>query len=89
MADVLFAAFLCSLFAANPGAILNSPTYSTSISLFDNYDKNVSVAEVFTVAEVQEQANFLDAVMGTDVMQQAHQFLAAAGQFYRSFAPLC
>ena len=49
------------------------------MALYDNYVADVSVNEVVTDEERREDDAFLDAVMDTSVMKQAHQFLVSKG----------
>ncbi|XP_013803553.1 poly(U)-specific endoribonuclease-B-like [Apteryx mantelli] len=50
-------------------------TFATFISLLDNYETSTGVAEVVTPEEIAENNNFLDAILETEVMKLAHQFL--------------
>jgi len=68
------------LFSGDPSVIFTMPTYLAAYNLYSgNYDLDVTVAEDVTAAEILEQTAFLDAIMSTSVMQQAHQFLANQG----------
>ena len=49
------------------------------MALYDNYEDNVNTPEVVTPEEEAENNAFLDAVIDTSVMQQAHQFLVGEG----------
>ena len=49
------------------------------MSLFDNYLAAVNEAEQVTQQETAEESSFLDALLATDVMRAAHQFLVAHG----------
>ncbi|NXH16350.1 ENDUA protein, partial [Bucco capensis] len=50
-------------------------TFATFISLLDNYETSTGVAEVVTPEEVAENNRFLDAVLETQVMKLAHEYL--------------
>ncbi|XP_025969782.2 poly(U)-specific endoribonuclease-B-like isoform X2 [Dromaius novaehollandiae] len=50
-------------------------TFATFISLLDNYETSTGVAEVVTPEEIAENNNFLDAILETEVMKLAHQYL--------------
>lgn len=50
-------------------------TYSSLIRLLDNYERSTGVAEQVTREELLEISQFLDAVMQTQVMKRAHQYL--------------
>jgi len=64
-------------------------TVSKMTALFDNYFANVNRAEVVTAQERREETQFVNAVMRTQEMQSAHQFLNQKGVFngtYSSFS---
>ncbi|XP_010218168.1 PREDICTED: poly(U)-specific endoribonuclease-B-like, partial [Tinamus guttatus] len=50
-------------------------TFATFISLLDNYETSTGVAEVVTPEEIAENNHFLDAILETEVMKLAHQYL--------------
>lgn len=50
-------------------------TYSHFINLLDNYEASTGVSETVTSEELQENHLFLSAVMETEVMKHAHQYL--------------
>ncbi|XP_068806788.1 poly(U)-specific endoribonuclease-B isoform X2 [Struthio camelus] len=50
-------------------------TFATFISLLDNYESSTGVAEVVTPEEIAENNRFLDAILETEVMKRAHQYL--------------
>ncbi|XP_066941189.1 uridylate-specific endoribonuclease-like [Macrobrachium rosenbergii] len=62
-------------FAHVPEEVLTRPTYAALINLQDNYNPDVSVAEVIEPGEVAEQEAFLDAIMATEVMAMAQSFI--------------
>lgn len=62
--------------------VFSRPTYKALIDLFDNYEGDTSVKETVTQAELAENDAFLDAVLATKVMQDAHQFLVKKGLFH-------
>ena len=58
---------------------MEAETITALMALYDNYEDNVQVPEVVTEEEEVENNAFLDAVVKTAVMQQAHAFLANKG----------
>ncbi|KAI1238852.1 hypothetical protein IHE44_0011943 [Lamprotornis superbus] len=50
-------------------------TFATFISLLDNYETSTGVAEVVTPEEIVENNCFLDAILATEVMRLAHDYL--------------
>ncbi|NWU70777.1 ENDUA protein, partial [Pterocles burchelli] len=50
-------------------------TFATFISLLDNYETSTGVAEVVTPEEIAENNCFLDAILATEVMKLAHEYL--------------
>lgn len=60
-----------------PSNFSQGPTISTMLALFDNYEAAVETAELVTPAESRENDAFIDAMFATDVVKQAHQFLAS------------
>ncbi|XP_031963434.1 poly(U)-specific endoribonuclease-A-like [Corvus moneduloides] len=50
-------------------------TFATFISLLDNYETSTGVAEVVTPEEIAENNCFLDAILATEVMRLAHDYL--------------
>ncbi|NXA36763.1 ENDUB protein, partial [Eudromia elegans] len=50
-------------------------TFATFISLLDNYETSTGVSEVVTPEEIAENNHFLDAILETEVMKLAHQYL--------------
>lgn len=60
-----------------PSNAFTGPTISTLIAMFDVWHPDVKVTE--TVDDARELA-FLDAVMATDVMKEAHAFLVSKGK---------
>ncbi|NXO99535.1 ENDUA protein, partial [Certhia brachydactyla] len=50
-------------------------TFATFISLLDNYETSTGVAEVVTPEEIAENNRFLDAILATEVMRVAHDYL--------------
>ncbi|XP_072529183.1 uridylate-specific endoribonuclease C [Salminus brasiliensis] len=55
-------------------------TYARFISLLDNYEMSTGVSEQVTSEELQENSFFLDAILKTEVMKRAHQYLVSKGQ---------
>ncbi|KAM9792034.1 poly(U)-specific endoribonuclease-A-like isoform 1-T1 [Syngnathus typhle] len=50
-------------------------TYAHFINLLDNYEMSTGVSESVTHQELQENRKFLDALVETEVMKFAHQYL--------------
>ena len=67
------------LFTSVPANAFDGPTIKALLALYDNYDVSCSVTEVVTAEERVEDDAFLDAIMATSVMQQAHTFLVSKG----------
>ncbi|XP_028584595.2 poly(U)-specific endoribonuclease-like isoform X2 [Podarcis muralis] len=61
--------------SVNEPRLKNTETYSTFISLLDNYETSTGMAELVTAEEIAENNRFLDAVLETDVMKLTHQYL--------------
>ena len=58
------------------------PTFAAVQALLNNYQKNVTIQDTFTTAQLAEEVAFVDAVMETSVMQQLHSFLVSKGKFF-------
>jgi len=67
------------LFTSVPPTAFDGPTIKALLALYDNYELACTVTEVVTPEERVEDDAFLDAIMATSVMQQAHTFLASKG----------
>eukprot|EP00118_Oscarella_pearsei_P024753 m.306723 g.306723 ORF g.306723 m.306723 type:complete len:280 (+) comp41532_c0_seq1:1357-2196(+) len=65
------------LFTFVSPSALQKPTYKTFIALLDNYEKETKVPETVTPQEERENWAFIEAVMDTKVMKEAHSFLAS------------
>ncbi|KAJ7329488.1 hypothetical protein JRQ81_015662 [Phrynocephalus forsythii] len=59
----------------NEQRLKDTKTYSTFISLLDNYETSTGAAELVTPEETAENNRFLDAVLETDAMKLTHQYL--------------
>jgi len=74
---------------SNESAILgSSATLRSLLTLLDNYDPDVTRAERETTQERQEIQAFMDALMNTNDMKEAHKLLKSKGLFsgdYNSF----
>ena len=70
---------LIRLFTSVPSSALNGPTIQALLALYDNYVLDCTVTEVLTPQKNAENDVFLNAIMATSVMQQAHIFLASKG----------
>ncbi len=68
-----------SLIVSDPTADFAKPTFAAAQALLNNYQKNVTIEDVFTVDQLAEEVAFIDAVMETTVMQLLHQFLVSKG----------
>ncbi|XP_018606802.1 poly(U)-specific endoribonuclease-C-like [Scleropages formosus] len=55
-------------------------SYSSFISLLDNYETSTGVTETVTKEELDENDRFLDAILETKVMQRAHSYLVSKAQ---------
>uniref|UniRef100_A0A3P8V1B9 Uridylate-specific endoribonuclease n=1 Tax=Cynoglossus semilaevis TaxID=244447 RepID=A0A3P8V1B9_CYNSE len=58
----------------------NVTTISRLITLLDNYERSIGVAEQVTAEELTEINLFLDAVLKTEVMKRAHRYLVSKRQ---------
>ena len=67
------------LFTSIPADGLNGPTISKLVALFKYYRVQASQTEVLSAERTADETAFLDAVIGTTVMQQAHDFLVTKG----------
>ena len=65
---------------SNESAILgSSATLRSLLTLLDNYDPDVTRAERETPEERQEIQAFMDALMSTNEMKEAHKLLKSKG----------
>ncbi|KAM9322411.1 uridylate-specific endoribonuclease C-like [Pholidichthys leucotaenia] len=64
----------------NEDKLRNIETYAHFISLLDNYETCTGVSETVTSEELKENKLFIDAIMETNVMKCAHQYLVRMGQ---------
>ena len=67
--------------AVDEAGVLSLPVYQKLLALYDNYDRNVRVAEDHTEQEHQEELNFLQALLDTDIMMATFEFLTEKGAF--------
>ena len=58
-------------------ATFQRPTFRTFIALMDNYERETGVPESVTPQEERENWSFLEAIMDTRPMKEAHQYLAS------------
>ncbi|XP_041852110.1 poly(U)-specific endoribonuclease-C [Melanotaenia boesemani] len=58
----------------------NITTFSHFMNLLDNYEWSTGVTEQVSTEELREINLFLDAVLQTQVMKRAHQYLVSKGQ---------
>ncbi|XP_061834942.1 uridylate-specific endoribonuclease C [Nerophis lumbriciformis] len=59
----------------NEDKLRSIETYSHFINLLDNYEMSTGVSEKVTSEEFEENHKFLDAILETEVMKRAHQYL--------------
>lgn len=59
---------------------LNRPTYKAFLALLDNYISEVNTREQVTNGETSEAYTFLNAVLSTPVMKEAHKYLVQMGK---------
>ncbi|XP_051886673.1 uridylate-specific endoribonuclease C isoform X1 [Pristis pectinata] len=52
-------------------------SFAAFTALLDNYEMSTGIAEVVTPEEMAENFRFLDAILETEVMQLAHQYLVS------------
>lgn len=64
----------------NETKLANITTFSCLTNLLDNYERSTGVAERVTAEELAEINLFLDAVLETEVMKRAHQYLVSKGK---------
>uniref|UniRef100_A0A3B5MWQ0 Uridylate-specific endoribonuclease n=1 Tax=Xiphophorus couchianus TaxID=32473 RepID=A0A3B5MWQ0_9TELE len=69
------------LFAyVDEGKLKNIATFARFINLLDNYEMSTGVSETVTSEELQENRLFIDAIMETELMKYAHNYLVKKGQ---------
>ncbi|XP_057713088.1 uridylate-specific endoribonuclease C-like isoform X1 [Corythoichthys intestinalis] len=64
----------------NEDKLKSMKTYAHFINLLDNYEMSTGVSESVTREELRENRRFLDAILETDVMKCAHQYLVEKRQ---------
>lgn len=67
------------LFTSVPSTVFDGPTIKALLSLYDNYVIDCNVTEETNEKEKIEEDAFLEAILATNVMQQAHNFLITKG----------
>lgn len=70
---------LCSLLTIDESIVYNVSTIAKMRALFDNYKMDVKKKENITPYKLREDADFLNAVLDTKVMQTAMHFLHTKG----------
>ncbi|XP_071484090.1 poly(U)-specific endoribonuclease-like [Diadema antillarum] len=70
----------CPLFSFVHDDVFKRPTFKRFMALLDNYSTETGVSEVVTPEEIKENQCFIDAIMETKVMQQAHEVLRERGK---------
>lgn len=78
---VVSSVWCCSLFSSIPTDALSRPTIKTLMALYDNYVADASIAEVEAPAKMAEKDAFLNAIMATQVIKDAHKFLVSKGLY--------
>uniref|UniRef100_A0A3B3UGM2 Uridylate-specific endoribonuclease n=1 Tax=Poecilia latipinna TaxID=48699 RepID=A0A3B3UGM2_9TELE len=64
----------------NENKLRNITTFSLFMKLLDNYERSTGITERVTPEELTEINLFLDAVLETQVMKRAHQYLVSKGK---------
>uniref|UniRef100_A0A1A8Q6A7 Uridylate-specific endoribonuclease n=1 Tax=Nothobranchius pienaari TaxID=704102 RepID=A0A1A8Q6A7_9TELE len=64
----------------NEAKLGNMTTFSRFMKLLDNYERSTGITERVTTEEQTEISLFLDAVLETQVMKRAHQYLVSKGK---------
>ncbi|MCI4379127.1 hypothetical protein PGIGA_G00224350 [Pangasianodon gigas] len=64
----------------NENKLKSITTYASFMKLLDNYERSTGVAEKVTTDEIAENNAFLDAILDTEVMKRAHQYLVKKGK---------
>uniref|UniRef100_A0A3P8SBG8 Uridylate-specific endoribonuclease n=1 Tax=Amphiprion percula TaxID=161767 RepID=A0A3P8SBG8_AMPPE len=64
----------------NENKLSNTTTFSRFMRILDNYERSTGVTERVTTEELTEINLFLDAVLETQVMKRAHQYLVSKGK---------
>ncbi|KAM4552915.1 uridylate-specific endoribonuclease C [Fundulus diaphanus] len=64
----------------NENKLRNITTYAHFMKLLDNYERSTGITERVTPEELTEISLFLDAVLETQVMKRAHQYLVSKGK---------
>lgn len=69
----------CRLLSVDEQTVYKVPTIEKLRALFDNYEVDASNSENVTPNERQENADFINAVLDTKVMQTTMEFLNKKG----------
>jgi len=72
------------LFKRMDQSLLRRPVYSKLLALYNNYDVDTTVKETVTRSELNEEEDFLNEVMKSDVMKETMRFLSAKQLFTKS-----
>ncbi|KAB5542331.1 hypothetical protein PHYPO_G00090440 [Pangasianodon hypophthalmus] len=64
----------------NEDKLKSIATYASFIKILDNYEMSTGVAENVTSEELEENNIFLNAILQTQVMKRAHEYLVSKGQ---------
>ncbi|KAK6989699.1 poly(U)-specific endoribonuclease-A [Biomphalaria glabrata] len=61
----------------NEDKVFSRPTYKAFRALLDNYEMELGQEEVVTREELKENQDFLNAILATKVMKEAHKYLVS------------
>jgi len=73
------------LFASVDESVFDIPVYKKLYALMNNYEKRVWIGEHKTAQEEQEEKEFMDIVMESEIMQATYKFLQEKGKFSGSY----
>lgn len=60
--------------------LLNGPTYKAFLKLLNNYNPEVNQRESITTSELEENYGFLNEILKTPVIKEAHKYLVQMGK---------
>ncbi|XP_070556989.1 uridylate-specific endoribonuclease B-like [Ptychodera flava] len=67
------------LFSFVKESVFKRETYKNFVALLDNYEQETGLQEEVTEEEFRENCRFIDSIMKTKVMKEAHKFLVSKG----------
>jgi len=73
------------LFESVDQSVYSIPVYKKLSALYDNYDKRTWVGEQVTDQERQEENEFMQIILDSEVMQATFQYLVEKGRFSGSY----